>query len=407
MDRSPDEALAHFRQKLDLPTEYFDQVLGQAHAKGFTVAGATRAELVGDLRAAVDAAIEGGESIGAFRKRFDTIVAEHGWSYKGRRGWRSRVIYDTNRRTASMAGRWAQIQRTKARRPYLQYLTVGDSRVRPEHAAWNGTVLPADDEWWATHYPPNGWGCRCTIRTLSDRDLERRGLEVDQSPSVELEERVNTTSGEIYGDYPKGIDTGWAYNVGQAWLGPDIALGEAIMGLPVALRNAALANAATLTPRLQATYKPWAESYLGADRARREIRTVGYLTPELITALAAHGVKPTTAVITIIDRELIHLLRDAKRDRQVPLDLLLNLPERLHQASRVLWDKKQPALLFVFNARDSERAKFVIRVGYRTKVQTDDGRRVKIKTNEVVTAGMVQERNLNPGTYETLLEGGD
>ena len=45
----------------------------------------------------------------------------------------------------------------------LQYRTVGDDHVRPEHAALNGTTLPFSDAFWDSYYPPNGWNCRCTV----------------------------------------------------------------------------------------------------------------------------------------------------------------------------------------------------------------------------------------------------
>lgn len=45
----------------------------------------------------------------------------------------------------------------------LQYRTAGDNRVREEHAALNGTTLPADDPFWRSYYPPNGWMCRCNV----------------------------------------------------------------------------------------------------------------------------------------------------------------------------------------------------------------------------------------------------
>lgn len=41
-----------------------------------------------------------------------------------------------------------------------------DRRVRPSHAILDGKVYPADHEFWATHYPPNGFRCRCGVRTL-------------------------------------------------------------------------------------------------------------------------------------------------------------------------------------------------------------------------------------------------
>jgi hypothetical protein len=45
--------------------------------------------------------------------------------------------------------------------PNLQYQTVGDNYVREAHQILNGIVRPMKDSFWNTHYPPNGWGCRC------------------------------------------------------------------------------------------------------------------------------------------------------------------------------------------------------------------------------------------------------
>jgi uncharacterized protein with gpF-like domain len=32
-------------------------------------------------------------------------------------------------------------------------------------------ILRADDPWWKTHYPPNGWGCQCTVHAVSLQEL--------------------------------------------------------------------------------------------------------------------------------------------------------------------------------------------------------------------------------------------
>ena len=225
------EAIAFLRDKLDIPTEHWDDMRGEPHANGFTVAGATKIALLGDLHAAVNQAIEDGQSIGEFRKGFDKIIQEHGWTYRGKRGWRTRVIYDTNLRTAHAAGRWKQIvqsardQQARGETLYLQYLTVGDARVRPEHAQWHEIILPVDHPFWDTHYPPNGWGCRCIVRVLTERQLERQGLKSSKAPQIVRTERVNTRSGEVYGEVPEGIDVGWDYHVGKAWLRHDRAGG--------------------------------------------------------------------------------------------------------------------------------------------------------------------------------------
>ncbi|MEQ8318757.1 MAG: phage minor head protein [Rhodospirillales bacterium] len=214
------EAIDFYKQKVGLPTRTWTDLWEGMHARAFVVAGAVKAELIADFHNAVTRAIAEGRTLNDFRKDFDAIVARHGWSYKGARGWRSGVIYNTNMRMAHSAGRWQQAQRLKDRRPYLRYIAVQDSRTRPEHMAWHDTILPVDHPHWHTHTPPNGWNCRCTFQTLSESDLKRRGLDVTDPPEVEIETReINTPSGKASVRVPKGIDTGFGYNVGEAAFG--------------------------------------------------------------------------------------------------------------------------------------------------------------------------------------------
>ena len=68
------EQIAFLRAKLNLPTERWDDITRAAHDRAFIVAGAAKADLLTDLRGAVDQAVQGG-SLGQFRKDFDRIVA--------------------------------------------------------------------------------------------------------------------------------------------------------------------------------------------------------------------------------------------------------------------------------------------------------------------------------------------
>lgn len=55
-----------------------------------------------------------------------------------------------------MAGRGSQRQANKARRPFSQYRTAGDARVRPLRRQWSGAIYPIGDASCQTHDPPNG-----------------------------------------------------------------------------------------------------------------------------------------------------------------------------------------------------------------------------------------------------------
>ena len=211
-----DEQIQFFGAKVQIPTRRWTDLWHEAHDTGFMVAGANDAALLADLHTAVQAGINDGETLSQFRKRFDEIVLRRGWDYKGSRRWRTRLIYETNLRTSYAAGRRRQQLRLARRRPYWLYRhSDASTHPRPLHVSWDGLVLPADDPWFSTHYPPNGWGCKCRVLALSERDLERRNLKVGTAPADGDRIWIDKVTGERH-VVPRGIDPGWAYAPGAS-----------------------------------------------------------------------------------------------------------------------------------------------------------------------------------------------
>lgn len=217
------EQIDFFREKINLPTTAWTDLWGNEHDFAFVVAGANRDALMADFRTAVDRVIADGGTLEEFRKDFDAIVARNGWSYNGGRNWRSQVIYDTNLRTSYAAGRYEQLRAVVADRPYWRYVhsdAVEDPRE--EHLDWDGTILSADDPWWDEHFPPNGWGCQCSVESVSEEELADAGKSgPDQAPPVNRELVTvgqNSPNGPRTVSVPNGIDPGFAHIPGRARL---------------------------------------------------------------------------------------------------------------------------------------------------------------------------------------------
>ena len=218
-------AIRFFRQKVRLPTRAWTDIQHGMHARAFVIAGATKDELLADFQGAIDKAIAQGTTLDQFRRQFDGIVVKHGWEYNGGRNWRSRVIYETNIRTAYMAARYEQMTHPDVlkARPFWEY-RHGDSLVpRPMHLAWDRLVLPASSPWWQTHWPPNGWGCKCKVFALNRRDLEKMGKSApDEAPPLDLQKKRLGRNGPVV-EVPAGVDPGFGYNVGEAAWGRPVA----------------------------------------------------------------------------------------------------------------------------------------------------------------------------------------
>lgn len=237
------EQVAAFRLRTrDLvPTATWQDLWKDQHDRAFVVAGAMKADLLADLAGAVGQAIEDGTSLATFRERFRDIVETrgwHGWTGEGTdagEAWRTRVIYRTNMRTSYMSGRHAQLVAGDFK--FWVYRHSGAETPRLQHLAWDGIALPPDHPFWSQHFPPNGWGCGCSVfGARSEAGVRRLGGD----PTKRLPDGWQDTdprTGE-----PKGIGKGWGYAPGATVI-DDIArlVAEKAAGLPaqiaVALTN--------------------------------------------------------------------------------------------------------------------------------------------------------------------------
>ena len=227
-DNPPREALEFFdRKNLRVGFDYRD-IWKEEHQAAFTVAKAMQKDVLRDLHAATRAAIRDGLTLQQFRRQITPILQAAGWWGRaemedpetGQRREvqlgsprRLKTIYRTNTRVARAAGQWERIQKTKNGLPYLLYRIGPSDQHRPEHVAWDGTILPVDDPWWNTHYPPNGWGCKCFVRAVTAREAERLGG-ASRRPRLQRRPWKNTRTGKTE-RIPRGIDPGWDYNPGK------------------------------------------------------------------------------------------------------------------------------------------------------------------------------------------------
>lgn len=172
-----EEALAAFKDKIVLSAAEYKMLAEAIKARAFTVSGIAQAEIIKDIYDSILSALENGTTFDDFKKQLLPQV-ESAWG--GDAAYRLDTIFRTNIQSAYQAGHWKQQMEVVNARPYWQYVAVMDGRVRPAHAAMHGKVLPADDPFWERNYPPNGFKCRCTVRALSEREINREGLAVSQ-----------------------------------------------------------------------------------------------------------------------------------------------------------------------------------------------------------------------------------
>ena len=120
--------------------------------------------------------------------------------------------------------KWAHFRAHAERRPVLRYIAINDRRTRPAHHALHGLMMPVGDARWQTLAPPNGFNCRCSMVSLSDRQAKALGYTGAPTdiPAWEDAHGVQHTSAP---------DNGWAHSPERSDLTDYLRQKEAKAGL--------------------------------------------------------------------------------------------------------------------------------------------------------------------------------
>lgn len=403
------EQIDFLRQKLNLPTERWDDIQRGAHDRAFIVAGATKADLLADLHDAVNRAAQDGKGLGAFRKDFKSMVAKHGWTgwtgegTKEGEAWRTRVIYQTNMSTSYWAGCHKQMADPEVLKlhPYWRYIhSEGVLHPRPLHLSWHGLTLPAEHDFWKTHFAPNGWGCQCRITSVTRREGEASARAGLGEPPADWQ-TLNPKTGA-----PLGIDKGFDYAPGASVKRPLQELIDAKLIKLDAPLGAEVWRAVkpVLLQERTAAWQAVFDATRQAMAGKGETVLVHTVSPQTVAALADEGVVLENAAVWMRDTELVHALRDTKAARGAALadKVWRDLPAMLQDAAAYL-DTQNNTLLYAVDL-DERAGKVVIRVNYNEKGRFD-GARSRITSNFVQTGGVVDKDNLQESRYVQLKAG--
>lgn len=239
----PEKAIEYFKSKGYQITWNWQELWQRAQAKAFTVAGVTSQEVLIDVREAIDKALSNGQAYAGFEYDIKPVLQRKGWwgrhaqtdketgevFGKPLNPYRLRTIYQANMQTAYQAGRYATQVENISNRPFWEYVAILDGKTRPSHRALDGIILRADDPFWDSFYPPNGFNCRCRVRARSQEDMTDQKLYLSNSEgklSI-VNKLVSKRTGEVaevtgYRDpLTKKVftpDVGWSYNPGKEWL---------------------------------------------------------------------------------------------------------------------------------------------------------------------------------------------
>lgn len=243
----PKDTVEFFRAKgRTLISRRWWDVWQEEHVRARTIAGVNDLTVINAVYSEIDKVLADGGTLAMFKNAvlpgLQQAVANGSAPKSILTDQRLQIIYSTNLRMARAAGQWKRIEALKESAPWLMYSAVLDRRTRPLHRQWDSTILSVDDAWWDTHYPPCGWNCRCNVIQLSDRDLSTMALKPSSSPPQDGAPVDFIRGDGIIESVPRGIDPGFAYNVGKAHLR---GLADALFGAleTLADKNVGIAQA--------------------------------------------------------------------------------------------------------------------------------------------------------------------
>lgn len=361
----PKLAVDYLKSKGVNITWNWHEQLESAYARAFTVAKATKAEVLDTIRWATEQAIANGTGEREYIKKLEPMLKELGWWGKAKdengnevqlgSPRRLRTILRTNKITAYHAARYAQQMENVDEQPYWRYVAVKDSRTRTSHLALHGKIYRADDPIWQTMYPPNDWGCRCRVEALSEYAVQNRGYTISSSQGeIETEEAVagidketgeeiRTTVTKIKTDQGEmKVGAGWNYNVGSAAFGTDVAVLRKLQQVKNRELRQQTIQAINNSEARHKAFADWVLANLGKRGASARYMSAGLVSTEIAEAVTeiTQGGKNAELVLVMSEKRLAHANSDKHHEGGVGLiaEEYASISRIVANPSLVLWD---------------------------------------------------------------------
>lgn len=189
-------------KKVPITPDAWKALYPPIRSRAFTVSAVQNLDVITDVWRAVDKAVADGTSFADFQKAVKGPLTDAWGGSVKRPAHRIETIYRTNVQGAYAAGRHAQLTDPAVLedQPYWQFDAIMDNRTSPVCKAAHGTVLPAEDKWWATHNPPCHFNCRSTVIPMTGDEAKAAG--VTETPTTEK-------AGKGFGAPPDLSDDEW------------------------------------------------------------------------------------------------------------------------------------------------------------------------------------------------------
>ena len=372
----PDAAISYLENKGWKITNDWREMWEDAHAKAFTISKMTDAELLKDTKSTLETALKEGWSSQKTQRELTNMFKARGWWGKqtitDEEGnektiqlgspYRVRTIYRQNIQSAYNAGRYKKQLENVDFAPYFQYICVLDESTRPEHRAMHGKVFRYDDPIWAYMYPPNGWGCRCTVRQLTESELNRAGLKVESSGNdLSLKDVViNDDTGEtkkiaqlmtkdLSGrDIVMSTDAGWSGNVGKCAWDIDVLAYKSIKTLPEKTRDVFISELAQNPHNKSVIENMIAETIKRGMKSYGIEKTVTWFMPDVIKSLEKENIRLQTPIAVLEDRQVFHSLGDRKYiNQRLTQTQFYNIYNYIKDADEIFIDTQEHAVVYV------------------------------------------------------------
>ncbi|MCC5912225.1 MAG: minor capsid protein [Clostridiaceae bacterium] len=174
-----DEAIEYFEDRVPMKPSAYNSLANEYKTKAFTVSGYTSLTILNKFKDSLKKALKEGLTKDDFKKEINGFLKKKG--YDGLTPYQADNIFRTNIQTAYSVGHYRRMTDPDVinRRPYWQYDSVHDEQTRDIHRGLDGKTFPADHPFWDTYYPPNGFRCRCGVRTLSERQVNQRNIKIE------------------------------------------------------------------------------------------------------------------------------------------------------------------------------------------------------------------------------------